>query len=213
MVELLEANRGISILGNSDLFKRLVIRKIVEEAKKKEFELNSAFGKAIFISNKIKPTKYSLVISTTERPNFRIIDLHNPKHFKQCLKFIDNVKDIKLPNNEVIVNIDSTYLQILGFSHKDKSYTSIVKEFIINILILQPIDDEILTFINNYYQLFSKIVEDLLEGIINLSEYYLTIVSSHKRQLIALANILIKTEELNEFILYYDKKVRENESL
>jgi len=204
--------RGYSIIGDSVLFKNLVIRQLIKEYTDKGYLINSTFGKGIFVSNKIKPTKYVVVISTIERPDFHLIDLHNPNHFRVWFERIENKTIKSLP--EVITDPDFFYKKEVGLPlSDDKTYLSLLKEFIVNFVTFQPLDETMISFIDSNYYLFSKFVEDLLEGMINLSNYYLTIIHSHKRQLIALANFLIKAESKEEFILYYDLKVSKNESV
>jgi len=199
--------RGISIIGDSLIFKKLVIRYLVEDFIEKGYILNSMLPPSIFISNVMKPVKDSVIISDIKRDGFELVDLSDADTFIKYYRLLEkeNPKE-HIPKS---FDIDSTYFKLLGLSdNSDNSYTSIILRFIVDIVTFQPLSDDMIEFVNKYYYLFNKIVNDLLDGSVILSKYYQTVINTNKKHLVAIADILIKSENPNEFMLLYDKRIK-----
>jgi len=196
------------LADNSNLFKNLVIKYIINDLQQQGFQLNNAFGKAIFVSNKIKPHKFAVVISTKKRDDVQnklTIDLTEEEVFIEWFEKLEGVVPKRF--EFFPTNIDLIYSKLVGLPLiTEDSYSNLIKHFLVEFVPMQPLDQDKIDFINKYFYLFDKFVIDLLGGDIVISSYYNTILTEYKKNVIKLADILLKCDNPYDFILEYDLK-------
>jgi len=192
--------KGVSFVGDSVLFKNIIINKRVKDLINIGYEYGySSWSKSVIVSNVLNPSKNTTVFSTESRHNFEEIDIK-----ENFVDLFNEVSDIEISKNDIkdTISIDDLYSNLVIPKKEEYTFSSKVNEVI---MFLNSMDLEDFISINkkiHTLKMWDKIFSTILNGCgFTLSPLLEDIIKTKevKKNLMKISSILLNSDDINEF--------------